>query len=141
MLVGRTRWCGAAWLLVLCCVSYAAGVLRSVQRSGLDNTDAVWVALVAALVGLSAVWAAVLVLDHATVWVLGSVVIGAAVGTMMTSVGILSRETDNYYPGLIFLLYAVFLTLPLGVGAGIGAAVRAVRTTKARTAIGDHSDA
>jgi hypothetical protein len=138
MLVARTRWWGAVWLLALCCMSYAAGVLPSVRRSGIDNTDPVWLGLVATVVGLSVVWAAVLVLDHAAVWVLGSDVIGAVVGTMVASVGVLAQEPDSYYPGLMFLMYAVFLALPLGVGAVIGAAVRAARIRKVRAT--SHND-
>ena len=132
MLVGGTRWWGAVWLLALCCMSYAAGVLPSVRRSGIDNTDPVWLGLVATVAGLSVVWAAVLVLDHAAACVLGSAVIGAIVGTMLESVGVLAQEPEGYYPGLMFLMYAVFLALPLGVGAVIGAAVRAGRTRKVR---------
>jgi hypothetical protein len=138
MLVGRTRWWGVGWLLTLCCMSYAAGVLPSVQRSGIDNTDPVWLGLVATVVGLSVVWAAILVVNHAAVWVLGSVAIGAVVGTMVESVGVLAQEPDGYYPGLMFLMYAVFLALPLGVGAVIGAAARATRTRKVRAS--GHND-
>jgi hypothetical protein len=138
MLVGRTWWWGAVWLLALCCMSFAGGFLPSVRRSGIDNTDPMWLGLVATVVGLSVVWAAVLVLDHAAVWVLGSDVIGAVVGTMVVSVGVLAQQPDGYYPGLMFLMYAVFLALPLSMGAVIGAAVRSARTRKV-TATG-HND-
>jgi hypothetical protein len=67
---GQDPVVGCAWLLTLCCMSYAAGVLPSVQRSGIDNTGPVWLGLVATVVVLSVVWAAILVVDHAAVWVL-----------------------------------------------------------------------
>jgi hypothetical protein len=120
-------------------MSYAAGVLPSVRRSGVDDTDPVWLGSVAIVIGLSVVWAAVLVLDHAAAWVLGSDVAGAVVGTIALSTGVLAQEPNGFYAGLMFLMVAVFLALPLGVGAVIGSAVR---TTRARTteAIG-HNDA
>lgn len=132
MLVGRTRWWGLVWMLALGCMSYAAPMLRSVERSGISNTDPVWLGLVATVVGLSVLWAALLVLDRAARWVLGSVVIGAVIGTIIFSAAFLAQEPHSYYPALIFLMYAVFLALPLGVGAVIGAAVRTARTRRVK---------
>lgn len=78
------------------------------------------------------------VLDHAAVWILAAVMIGAVVGTMLESVGFLAQEPEGYYPGLMFLGYAVFLGLLLGMGAVIGAAMRVARTRKGRA--DSHSD-
>jgi hypothetical protein len=96
----------------------------------MDAMDSVWLGAVATVFALSIVWAAVLVLDHAAVWVLVSDLLGAFVGTMLMSVGLVAQQPDSFYPAILFLVYAVFLALPLGLGAVIGAAVRAVRTRR-----------
>ena len=139
MLVGSTRCLGAVWLMALSCMSYVGGV-RPIhrQRSWMDTIDPVWLGAVATVFALSIVWAAVLVLDHAAVCVLVSALLGAFVGTMLMSVGLVAQQPDGFYPAILFLVYAVFLALPLGLGAVIGAAVRAVRTR--RVGATGHSD-
>jgi hypothetical protein len=138
MLAGKTGLWGVAWLLTLCAASSAVFFgSEDESGAGFKLTDPLWLGLVF-VGGVSVVWAAILVLDHAALWVLGSDVIGACLVTVVAWVqwvrSPLNGMTDGPYWGMTIVAYAVLLAFPLGVGAALGAGLRVRRTRRTRIA-------